>query len=216
MNGKRSDNKRVTQKMRDSMNEVMAEAIERNQFTDYGQFALSDSLILLMENERTKYDNFEPSTDLNEFVYMLNGSYEEEIIHEYASLKRHFNPTDNRGTNLMLVRGLHLTEHNREWMNATDPESVQRNTVLLQSIVLLRKNAHQLLLDEALEKVNAKQSRQSIEGFRDSECVGLILDNPDQAETLIRTMVERGYQSGMNAFREMLVNNSPALGNGVL
>lgn len=216
MKDERIVTKRVTQKMRDTITAALDEAIERNGFTDYGQFAISDSLILLMQNEETKYNNFEPSTDLNEFVYLLNGSYEEEAIHEYAALKRHFDPADNRDTNLMLVRGLHLTERNREWMNPANPESVQRNTALFQSIILLRKRAHPWLLDEALKIVDSNQSRKSVQGFRDPECVDLILDNPDQAEALILAMVERGYQSGMGAFREMLSNDAPALGNGVL
>jgi hypothetical protein len=202
--------------MRSTITAALAKAIKYEGFIDYGQFELSDALVLLMSNEKAKHANGEPGIGLSQFVRMINECYEEEAIHEYVALNQHFIHREMTDTKLKLIRGLHLPERNREWMDSGDPASVQRNTVLLQSINLLRHEGSPQLLNEALENVHAKQSGQIIQGFRDAECVDLLLDNPDQAETLIITMVERGYKSGMDAFREMLNNNTPALGNGVL
>lgn len=206
----------VTQEMRDRVKLVVDNAIERMGCTDWGQFELTDSLILLIHNDKKRYENGEPSIGIKDFVSLLNESCEEELVHEYVVLKEHLRPDESMSTKTMLLRGLHRHERNREWMDPADPDSVQRNTVLLKATVLLRRIGYEQLADEALDYGDSFKSKQRDRGLRDAECVDLILDYPEHYESLINAMLERGYRNGMDAFREMMTTSTPALNNGVL
>lgn len=199
------------------VHEITAQAeVKRVAPARKGPFTLSDSLTLLVHHELTREETpGEPKTTLGEFVSLLLNKYlEEETIHEYVALKKHFQRDYNTSTNVRLLRGLHYHERNREWMDLNDPASVQRNTVLLKAITLLRENAYHRIAVQALESNNSAEWYD--QKFRDPECVDLLLDHPEQYETLINLIIERGYHDGMEVFKTMAANNVPALSNGVL
>ena len=208
--------KAVTQEMRDVVKSALDNAVEQRRYIDFGQFELTDSLILLMHNEKMRHENGEPAIGIGEFASLLNESCEEEIIREYIVLKEYLRPDESMITKTMLIRGLHRSERNREWMDPADQDSVRRNTVLLKATILLRRIGYEWLADEALDYGYSGKSRQQDRGFRDAVCIDLILDHPDYYETLIHAMLERGYREGIEVFREMVANDAPALHGGVL
>lgn len=208
---------KVTQAMRDVVSSVLAQELSYRGKGEEGPLLFSDSLTMLIHHETSRDDNEKPRTTISEFTdLLLDESMEEETIHEYVALNQHFAPQCNTHTNTMLLRGLHRPSRNREWMDPSDPISVQRTVILLQAIVLLRKSAREKLLGEALAYVDYGDNGHYDQSFRDAEVADLIMDNPELFETLIEMMVDRGYRDGIEIFREMLTHNTPALSNGVL
>jgi hypothetical protein len=117
-------------------------------------------------------------------------------------------------TRLMLLRGLHHPEHNRDHFDVKDPLSVQRNIALLSAMNLLRSSAHDLLRQATAN--SSPFSSQREQGFSDETLTNLLLDYPQHWQVLITTMQERGYESGKEVFKEAMETNAPALNQGVL
>jgi hypothetical protein len=196
---------------------VVRELRDRGKAED-GPLTFSDALTLLIHHEMTRDANADdPKTTIREFAdLLLDDSIEEGTIREYVALKKHFNPRDNVFTNVMLLAGLRSHRRNRDWMNPDNPVSVQRATALLQAIVLVRKQASEKLLKESLAYVEYGDKGYYNQSFRDAKVADLIMDHHKHYEALINLMLERGYWNGIEVFREMLNNNTPALSNGAL
>lgn len=206
----------VSQDMRATVRSSVTREMKRGRLINDELNELTDSLIDLIHHEMVRDDDGTPATTIREFAELINDGVEEETIHEYVWLREHLRTEDNTSTSVMMLRGLHRPARNRERMDLTDPISVQRNTVLLQSIIALRKSAHEQLLKEALVYNDFGDSFEYDHSFREGECIDLLLDHPEHAETLINAMLERGYRDGIDVFRDMIKLNVPALNHGVL
>jgi hypothetical protein len=206
----------VSQNMRETVRSRVAREMKHNRLINDDLRDLTDSLIMLIHHEMTRDENSSSTTTIREFSEMINDGVEEETIHEYVWLKQHLRAGENTKTNVMMLRGLHRPKRNRERMDPNDPASVQRNAVLLQSIITLRKSAYEQLLDKALVYKDFGTGLEYDHSFRNGECLDLLLDHPEHAETLINAMLERGYRDGIDVFRDMLKINVPALNNGAL
>lgn len=208
----------VTQEMRKLVSDALVREMSGRGLLEEGPLHFSENLTRVIHHELTRDDDDDnPTTTISEFAdLLLDESCEEESVHEYVALQKHFNPEDNTFTSLMLLRGLHRHRRNRDWMDPDDPASVRRTTALLRAMVFIRKSRSGNLLDDALAYVDYGDQGHYEQSFKDAEVADLIIDNPEQYETLFALMQERGYQHGITVFRDMMRNGVHALSIGVL
>lgn len=204
----------VTQQMLDHMTAALEEQLMLRK-SGHEPVVLPDDIILLIHNAADSDPSATLDDMIDEAAYLIKEYHGRETVREYFVLRKHFRDDDNMMTRVMLLLGLHHPERNREPMNPNDPTSVQRNIALLKAISLLRKRSYEKLLKKALA-YNDQSVHQMEQGFRDNDCANLIIDYPAHWEVLISTMLERGYEHGMEAFRAMVATKSPALMDGAL
>lgn len=179
----------------------------------------SDSLTTLIHCELTRpNDSRNPKTKINEFADLLEDDLcEEETIHEYVLLKKHFRSSDNIFTRTMLLRGLHHHPRNRAWINSEDASSVEQNAALLEAVILTRKRSRgERTLNTMLAYYSYDDKGYYGQSIREEETANLIMDYPQHVETLIDLIMARGYRNSLPLFREMMSNGVSALNEGVI
>lgn len=205
--------------MHEAVNKALVLEFKSRGTFEEGPLLFQDTLVSLIHHEMTREEHGEnPRTTIAEFADLLNDEFcEEETIHEYFMLKKHFRPQDNTFTRIMLLRGLHHHPRNREWMNAADPLSVERSTALLQAVISIRaRSKNERTLSTVLAYYEYEEKGYYGQSIREEEVANLIMDHPHHVDTFIELMMDRGYKVSIEIFRDMMKNGVPVLNNGVL
>ena len=204
----------ITQQMRGHVTAALEEHL-RLKKSGHDPVVLPDELIRLMHSAADTDPEATIDNVIDETAFLIKEYCDRATIREYLVLRQHFNPADNMMVRIMLLLGLHHPERNREPMDHDDQVSIQRNVALLKAITLLRKHRYGKLLNKALA-YNDQNIHQMEQGFRDNHCADLIIDHPEHHELLMDTMLERGYEEGIEVFRGMIAGNAHSLSGGVL
>lgn len=206
--------KTVTPEMREYVTDKVEETLVMRK-RGYDPIVLPDDIITLIYRAAEIDPDATIDSVIDETVYLMMDYCEQRTIREYLALRQYFKDDDNMMTRLMLLLGLHHPERNREGLNVQDPTSIQRNAALLSAINLLRTRDYGNLLAKATT-YSPPTTHHMEQGISDEALANLIIDHPQHWQTLIATMQERGYEAGMEVFRESMTTNAPALLNGAL
>jgi hypothetical protein len=205
--------------MHEAVNKALVMEFKSRGTFEEGPLRFQDTLVSLIHHEMTREDDgANPRTTIGEFVDLLNDEFcEEETIHEYCLLKKHFLSRENIFTRIMLLRGLHHHPRNREWINAADPLSVERNAALLRAVILTRMHAkNERTLNDMLAYYDYGDKGYYGQSIREEEVANLIMDHPQHVDTFINLIIDRGYRVSIAVFRDMMKNGVPVFNNGVL
>lgn len=204
----------ITPQMRDQITSALEEKLMMWK-SGHAPLVLPDETIGLIH----KAADTDPDTTLERLLseahYLIKEYCHRETIREYFLLRQYFNEDDNMMVRIMLLLGLHHPARNREPIDLNDPVCIERNIALLSAITLLRKREYQKILHNVVD-YNPIGSAQREQGFSDDEFAGLIIDHPQHWELLISTIQERGYEGGIEVFKDIRAINAPALMQGIL
>lgn len=181
----------------------------------------TDAVVRLVYIEMSHPEDAQYPVSNRELAWLVFWNCNEVTISEYIALKPWHASIVDFEVAKDLVRGIHCPTRNKLPLNANDPESLERNVALLKSALYVHEEEgswieYGLCLDGEWMGRGFLDNKLMGRGPLVTDCSDLIIDYPQYCITLMKTIEERGYDAGIDVFRDMITISSPALMEGAL